>query len=292
MKVLVTGGAGLIGRWAVDELIRKDHEVVSVVRRPSVKSDELQPPTSEVLGDAADGTLMHKLMQNGVDSVLHLAAIPSPQGKTAVELLVANSILTMTVLEAAGQSGVKSVVQASSISALGMAWSETFMSPLYLPIDEEHPLRPTEGYALSKENDEAAARMAARRWGMNVLSLRFPFTTTSSAIEERAQNAVKDSEQARRAAKECWAYLDVRDAGRACELALVAASSGRFFGAAVLNIIADDVLVDEPLQQLLTKWHPQIAQHISENAEGGAYHVAQALLTIGFRAKHLRRHAV
>lgn len=100
------------------------------------------------------------------------------------------------------------------------------MSPLYLPVDEVHPLRPTEGYALSKECDEASARMATRRWNLPVVAMRFPFTATSAMIEARR----RDPDAGTTLAKELWAYLDVRDAARAVELAVVATGRGQAAG--------------------------------------------------------------
>jgi nucleoside-diphosphate-sugar epimerase len=290
MKILITGGAGLIGRYVVDRLVRDGHEVVSIVRAPFVPDAadaDLAVATAEILGDATDAELVGSAMV-GVKAVVHLAAIPAPVDRTAAELLVANAVTTMTVLEAAGEHGVKTVVLASSISALGMAWADELMHPLYVPVDEEHPLRPTEGYALSKEDDEAAARMAARRWGMTVVALRFPFTATSAMIEDRAADAVLHADQARVAAKELWAYLDVRDAATATELAIEASDAGRIGGAVVLNVIADDVIADQPLADLLSEWHPGVPVRSTEGR--GAYSVDRARNLIGFEARFLRGH--
>jgi nucleoside-diphosphate-sugar epimerase len=283
MKILVTGGAGLIGRYVVDRLVSSGHDVVAVVRTASARSPEgLHIATTEVIGDVSDVELMNAVMP-GLESVVHLAAIPAPTGHTARELLTANSITTMTVLEAAATHGVKSVVMASSISILGMAWCEQLMSPLYLPVDEAHPLRPTEGYGLSKECDEASARMATRRWGLPILAMRFPFTGTSEMIDARR----RDPEQALVVAKELWAYLEVRDAARAVELAVVAMTEGGLGGYSVLNVIADDVLLDQPLRELMREWHPNVPFAADDYIFGGAYDVAEARELIGFDAEYL-----
>jgi nucleoside-diphosphate-sugar epimerase len=283
MKILVTGGAGLIGRHVVDRLVGSGHDVVAVVREPYPESgDGLLRATTEVLGDVSDVTLMTSALA-GVDSLVHLAAIPAPPGHTARELLVANSITTMTVLEAAAANGVRSVVMASSVSILGMAWSEALMPPLYLPVDEAHPLRPTEGYALSKECDEASARMAHRRWGYPIVAMRFPFTATAEMIEARRT----DPEQATVLAKELWGYLDVRDASSAVELAIAGMDSGKVTGCTVLNVIADDVVLDEPLDRLLERWHPDVPFDGAGYRSRGGYDVSAAAATLGFEARYL-----
>lgn len=283
MNILVTGGAGLIGRFVVDRLVRSGHDVLAVVRTPPGPSkDGLRRATTEVIGDVSDAELMNSVMP-GIDAVVHLAAIPAPVGHTARELLVANSVTTMTVLEAAALNAVKAVVMASSISILGMAWCSEMIDPLYLPVDEAHPLRPTEGYALSKECDEAVARMATRRWGLPIVAMRFPYTATSEMIEARRT----DPDHSATLAKELWAYLDVRDAARAVELAIDAMIDGAVRGCSVVNVIADDVIVDQPLSELMKAWHPEASFEADQYGLLGAYDVTKARDLIGFEAENL-----
>lgn len=286
MRVVLTGGRGNIGRWAVDELVAAGHDVVSVVLETTEIPPGLRAPQQEIVADAGDPEVLRDACQ-GADGLVHLAAIPAPIGHTARELIEANTLMTMTVLEEAGVAGIRGAVLASSVSALGMAWSEELMPPLYLPVDEAHPLRPTEGYALSKECDEAVARMAARRWGMSVFALRFPFTQTAEAIQARIAEA--PASQARVFAKELWGYLDVRDAAMAIRLALENAVSSGDGGSSVLNIMADDVCFDESLSELVRLWHPSVGA-----VPAGircAYDVSRAEAQIGFRARHLVHHA-
>jgi nucleoside-diphosphate-sugar epimerase len=280
MRIFVTGGAGLVGRAVVEQLSSRGHEIVSLVRRRSPAP--LPPGVSEEVADARDADAVDAFM-DGADAVVHLAAIPAPGDRTTLELVNANSLATLAVLEAAGRRGVSPVVIASSISALGMAWSDELMHPLVLPVGEDHPLRPTEGYGLSKEIDEAAARMAARRWGTTVIAMRLPFTGTAEMLRERS--AARDTATELSLAKELWGYLDVRDAAAAVELALRAARDGRVSGAHVLNICADDVLPDEPLAALTARWHPN--SPITGEVSRGAYATRAAEALIGFRATHL-----
>ena len=286
MRVVLTGGRGLIGSWAVHELVGAGHHVTSVIRQEAEVPRELNAPQVEVVADAGDPIVLRDAC-HGADGVVHLAAIPGPVGHTARELMGANTLTTVSVLEAAGNAGVRGAVIASSVSALGMAWSDATMSPLYLPVDEDHPLRPTEGYALSKECDEAAARMAARRWGMTAFALRFPFTHTAQVIRERVANPTL--EQARVFAKELWGYLDVRDAARAVRLALETAVESQANSSTVLNIAADDVCFSEPLAELVARWHPTLGA-VPPNVRG-AYDTTRAEALIGFTAHHLVNHA-
>lgn len=287
MRILMTGGAGLVGRAVVAHLASLDHEIISLVRRPS--AEQLPARVSERIADATDATAVDELMAEQIDAVVHLAAIPSPGDRAAVDLVAANTMATLAVLEAAAHHDVRTVVLASSISVLGMAWSPEVMHPVFVPVTEEHPLRPTEGYALSKEMDEAAARMAARRWGLSVVSLRLPFTGTAEMIRERAALAEREDSTRFALAKELWAYLDVRDAARAVELSIAASRAGRLSGAHVLNVVADDVLLDDDIADLLESWHPRTP--VVGQFSRGAYTTDAAAEKIGFQAVHLLDHS-
>ncbi len=283
MRILMTGGAGLVGRAVVAHLASLDHEIISLVRTRSTTPVPKQ--VSERIADVTDAAVVDALMAEQIDAVVHLAAIPSPGDRTAVDLVAANTMATLAVLEAAAHHHVGTVVLASSLSVLGMAWSPEMMHPLAVPVTEDHPLRPAEGYGLSKELDEAAARMAARRWGLSVVSLRLPFTGTAEMIRERAALAENDDNTRLALAKELWGYLDVRDAARAVELVIAASGAGRLPGAHVLNVVADDVILDGDIAELLERWHPRTP--VVGELGRGAYTTIAAAEKIGFRAVHL-----
>lgn len=287
MRITVTGGAGHIGRYAVDHLVRSGNEVVSIDQNVSAsQSKHLRPATQELVGDAADFTAMSAALE-GADAVLHLAAVPSPIGRSVRELIKTNSYTTMNVLEAAAINGVKAAVVASSTSIYGFAWSEEMMAPIYVPVDESHPLRPTEGYALSKECDEACGRTAARRWGMRVAALRFPYTNEWDEIERRRHDALWDVVVGTQCAKELWAYLDIRDAAMACESAILATANGRIAGFEAMNVVADDVLVDGTLNSLFNDWYPGARDKYNEKAPRCAYSSQSARELINFSATHM-----
>src|SRR5437588_8301357 len=71
MRVLVTGASGFIGGVLCDQLLRRGHEVVALVRRPGSEP----PGTRAVRGDLGDGArLAHVLEQERPGWVMHLAA--------------------------------------------------------------------------------------------------------------------------------------------------------------------------------------------------------------------------
>ena len=71
MKVLVTGASGFVGRVTCDELVRRGHEVVALVRRPGS-----EPPGTKVqIGDLTDAaSLQEAVPSQRPDAVIHLAA--------------------------------------------------------------------------------------------------------------------------------------------------------------------------------------------------------------------------
>ena len=159
-RVLVTGGLGRLGRYVVPELA--GHCRVSVLDRDRGGARPDFP--ADVLDLEAVGRAMP-----GHDAVVHLAAVDVSVPAPPERIFDTNVRGTWNVLQAAQQAGVRRVIVSSSVAATGI---DTARPPLYLPVDEAHPLRPTHDYGLSKEIDEAIARSFALRSGLEVVVLR------------------------------------------------------------------------------------------------------------------------
>lgn len=114
MRVMVTGSRGKVGRWVAQRLYEAGHELCLLDK----STDGMPNYGEQVSGDVRDGVLVRRLMQ-GVDAVVHLAAIPNDIPGREEELLDINLRGTWTILLAAVESGVKRVVNFSSINALG-----------------------------------------------------------------------------------------------------------------------------------------------------------------------------
>src|SRR5579885_3021246 len=136
MIIAVSGGSGFVGKFVIDELQARGHEVIVV--------DIKEPPDRKIPFRMADVLDLPALRQafRECNVVIHLAAIPRPQFAPPEVVYRVNALGTMQVLEAAVQAGVERVVLASSDSALGYVFREKEMHPLYFPIDENHPLSP------------------------------------------------------------------------------------------------------------------------------------------------------
>jgi nucleoside-diphosphate-sugar epimerase len=166
-----------------------------------------------------------------VDLVVHLAALAHPSAGTPYDVYTTNVVSTFNVLAQAGALGIKRAVVASSINAYGVPMNPHGVLPAYYPLDEQIPTDVADWYSLSKQNDENTARMVWRRWGMDVVSLRFPHVNSAEILLRQVDGFRADPAPG---VREGWAYLDTRDAAYAIELGLTATLSGahKFFVAA------------------------------------------------------------
>jgi nucleoside-diphosphate-sugar epimerase len=168
---------------------------------------------------------------------------------------------TYHVFATAVENNVPLVIYASSLSIYGIAWS-TGKSPDYVPVDEKHPLRHFESYALSKEVNERSADMWANRSKTAFVGLRFPHTHTHSVFAEMAQQ-MREGDKAilEQGAKIFWAYLDIRDAVQGILTVIEkGAQSSKTY-----NFAAADTYAHKPTREMMAEFHPtsKIASTIS-----------------------------
>lgn len=218
MRIAVTGGSGAIGRYVCDEFARAGHEVVSLDRMP--------PPgafgfTAVDLRDLEQT----RVALAGFDQVVHLAAIPDPYNDPAVEVIGVNTVINYTVFEAIRLNGIRRVIYGCSDSSSGFGIHNVNLKPLYVPIDEAHPLWPHESYSLSKHFGERMAETYAKAYGIEALSLRYNWVWVKRWQAKAAQTvAAARAGQLDKATAWLGGYISVRDVARAC----LAASRYRF----------------------------------------------------------------
>jgi UDP-glucose 4-epimerase len=175
-RILVTGGAGLIGSHIVDLLLRERHalgcqEIIVLDNFTRGHLDNLAEACSHGLVTLADGDIrdlkfVNEVMQ-GVDLVFHQAAIRITQcaekPRLALDVLATG---TFNVLEAAVHAGVKKVIAASSASVYGLA--EDF------PTDERHhPYNNRTLYGAAKMFNEGLLRSFFEMYRLNYVALRY-----------------------------------------------------------------------------------------------------------------------
>jgi nucleoside-diphosphate-sugar epimerase len=245
VRVLVTGAAGNIGRAVCARLAAENAETHALVLA------EPAPDTAAhtVTGDAGDPETVRAALGAGVDAVVHLAAIPSPALGAPVEVFGGNTRATFNVLEECARAGVRRAVIASSYSILGLRFSPRVLHPAYYPIDESTPLQVEDAYSLSKQVDEATAAMMHRRYGLDIVALRFPFTASWPQLRETADGCRRDPAPM---APDSWSYLQVDDAAEAVWLALTRPVTG--FHPVLLA--APETMADRPTMDLIAEYHP------------------------------------
>ncbi|MEP7285714.1 MAG: NAD(P)-dependent oxidoreductase [Chloroflexota bacterium] len=169
MRVLITGGTGLIGKAATELLLKKGWKIRCLDLKPGVETKGVE----YVQGDILNYSQLVDLMR-GCDAVIHLAAIRTPHMAPASQVFEVNVAGTFNVFEAAAATGIRRVVQASSINAFGGYYGTAELAIRYLPIDEDHPAYTTDAYAFSKQIIEEIGRYFWRREGISSTALRFP----------------------------------------------------------------------------------------------------------------------
>jgi UDP-glucose 4-epimerase len=171
-RVLITGGAGLIGSHIADQLVQESVGEIVVLdnfvrgRRENLTSALAKGPITVVEGDIRDGDLLAGTMHD-IDLVFHQAAIRITQcaqePRLALEVLVDG---TFNVLEAAVKAGVQKVVAASSASVYGLA--EDFPTR-----ETHHPYHNRTLYGAAKVFNEGLLRSFHQMYGLNYVALRY-----------------------------------------------------------------------------------------------------------------------
>ena len=164
---LITGGAGFIGTNLSERLVREGHKVVVVDDLSSgVDAERLPKEVVFYKLDICNTAELTKAME-GVDYVVHLAALPRVQFSIEhpFETQHVNVDGTLSVLESARAAGVKRIVYAASSSAYG---DQTTM-----PLVETMPAHPKSPYGLHKYVGELMLKVWNEIHGIETVSLRF-----------------------------------------------------------------------------------------------------------------------
>jgi len=152
MPILVTGGAGFIGSHTCVTLLDSGHDVVVVDNldnghRESLKRIETICERSLIFepGDVRDAAFIEDVLRrHQCDSVIHFAGLKAVGESVAKPLLYydCNVVGSLRLLQAMAAAGVKNIIFSSTATVYG--------TPVYLPYDEQHPLKPESTYGRTK----------------------------------------------------------------------------------------------------------------------------------------------
>ncbi len=209
--IVVTGAAGRLGRLVVQQLVDQGREVLATDR---VDVDDL--PADFVRCDLGDAGATQDILKDA-ESVVHMGAIPGPLRDPPRVIFDNNVASTFNVMMSASELGLRRVVFSSSAFGMGWAHDGNAFVPLYLPLDEEHPMMPFEPYGLSKQVGEDIGRMIARNSDTTVVSLRFTNVALPEVIAEFPWPAPTPEEPLTLV---MWAYAEARGVAEVHVLAL------------------------------------------------------------------------
>lgn len=137
-RILVTGAEGRIGTATCAHLSALGASVTAL-SLPAEGEQVVEQAADRVLhGDTRDDEVVQQALE-GVELVVHLAAIPAPHLADWTTVFSTNVVSTFTVLAHAGERGVRRAVIASSINAYGGPFNSRDVLPAYYPLDERLP---------------------------------------------------------------------------------------------------------------------------------------------------------
>jgi nucleoside-diphosphate-sugar epimerase len=289
MRVVITGGSGRLGQYVVRELFTHNHAVAAL---DAIKPRECLCPTYTVDLMKIDSFVEHF---NNANAVVHLARARFPYTENGYDVAEhkwefadiagdagrfnRNVAMTNNVLAAAQACAVKKVVCGSSLAVYGFYYPSAKLQPAYLPIDEDHPLRPQDPYGMTKLIGEKLCDALSQKTAAQVASLRFAGIYTEahrSMLLDRKKNPLA------RGTGALWSYIDARDAARACRLALEA----EFGGHERFNICAPSTIMDTPTRELVARYLPHVTDLRSGlDDRGSGYSIDKAKRLLRFEPR-------
>ncbi|ASN04792.1 NAD-dependent epimerase/dehydratase family protein [Virgibacillus necropolis] len=165
MKVLVTGGKGFIGRPVVAALLAADYEVAIIDYRTD--SPNIPNTRCHSVDICNDKEVDQVFNMERPEYVIHLAAQVNVNNSLENPGFDAKSNIlgTINILECCRKYNVQKIIYASTAAVYG--------EPIYLGIDEEHPVEPISFYGLSKLSAERYILSFSKLYQMKFTILRY-----------------------------------------------------------------------------------------------------------------------
>jgi nucleoside-diphosphate-sugar epimerase len=276
MRVAVTGSSGKLGSATVERLRADGHEVVGFDRDGTPGAGFVRVDLTDY-GQVLDSLLGVTARHEGLDAVVHLAAIPVNGLVPDAATFHNNVTVTFNVLHAALRAGIRTIVMASSITAMGFPFDEP---PPYLPVDEDVTLA-NNTYGLGKVVEEAMAAQLVRWYpGLGITALRF--TNVVAPDEYDTFERAGDPGYRRNL---LFSYVDARDGAAAVALSLARPEPGL----RLLSIAAPDTGSAIPTADLVARHFPDVPVHGTLGEFETLVSIDRAREQIGYAPTHLWR---
>ncbi len=270
MHIVVTGSSGKAGRAAAQELLTHGYTVTGVDRLAA--PDDLNAPSLQ-----ADLTDLGQVLEvlRGADAVVHMANIPAPDLYTPGRTFSENITMNYNVFSAAVSHGLQRVVWASSETTLGLPFGTP---PRYAPVDEAHYPLPESSYALSKVASETIAEQFNRWSGIPFVGLRFSNILNPEVYQQFPEYWA----DAHLRKWNLWGYVDERDVGQACRVALTA----NIAGSENFIIAAADTVMNRPSRELTSEVFSDVTVEDDLSEFGTLLAIDRAKRLLGYEPKH------
>ncbi len=239
-----------MGQFVVRECLKRGWDTTNLdLKAPR---DGIEPGSRFVFGDVSHRELLQPLME-GCDAVFHLGEIPTANVPlTREQIFSTNTRAGSTVMQTAADLRIRHLIYTSTCQVYG-SWGEPNVPPLKLPVDETHPVQPTNVYSLSKVCNEQYAALTARGGKLNISIFRLPAVYTVSEISARWLSWLDSEDTEDRDG--VLSYVHATDAAAAlCQAAEVAPA-----GCETYNVSARDAQRG-PVRQVLKAAFPHLPE--------------------------------
>ncbi|WP_411284670.1 NAD-dependent epimerase/dehydratase family protein [Lapillicoccus sp.] len=287
MRIFFTGGSGKAGKHVAAHLADQGHQVTNADLAPLG-----HPEVADLTVDLTDAGQTYSALAGlatmdeldlpaapSYEAVVHFAAVPRILLTTDTTTYATNVLSTYHVLEAATRLGIPKIVFASSETTYGICFAQGERKPLYVPVDEEHPVVPEDSYAMSKVAGEVTARSFQARTGTDIYGLRINNVMEPHEYAEMFPAFLDDPAQRRR---NVFAYIDTRDLGQMVQRCLE--TDG--LGYEVFNVANADMSVAATTSDVIEQFYDGVEVRREMGRDETFYAIDKAREMVGFDPQH------
>lgn len=276
MRIAVTGSSGKLGKATVARLRAAGHDVIGFDLAGTPGAGFTRVDLGDY-GQTLDSMLGVTARHAGLDAVVHLAAIPVNGLVPDAATFQNNIIASFNVVHAAMRAGIRTIVTASSITAMGFPFDQ---APASLPVDES-TTEANNTYGLGKVAEEAMwAQMVRWQPELSISALRF-----TNVVGEGEYGSFERASDPGYRRDLLFSYIDARDGAEVVACALQHAAPG--FEA--YDVAAPDTGSAIPTAQLIETHFAGVPVRRGLGEFESLISVDKAREKLGFEARHLWR---
>jgi len=298
MRIFFTGGSGKAGQYVAPHLASLGHQVTNADLVPLGHDD-----VTDLRVDLTDQGQVYSAMAgvptqadfddtgldlthgSAYDAVVHFAAIPRPLLMSDAKTFETNILAHFHVLEAATRLGIRKIIFASSETTYGVCFGQGDRKPLYVPVDEEHPVVPEDSYAMSKVAGEVVARSFHARTGADIYGLRINNVIEPQEYAEYFPAYLEDPSLRRR---NLFAYIDTRDLAQMTQKCLE--TDG--LGFEIFNVANADMSVAATTSEVIERFYDGVEVRREMGRDETFYSIEKGRRMLGYEPQHSWRDAL